>query len=135
MFRFWFFVNFKNKDGEDESADLHVVIKSDSIFDAQAQLVYQISRNPAVFAPFSYYFQYMEEWVDGKWKVVLQRSGRVEMLWTVTLDYGKSADTAKRGTLKVYADDEEGAKRAATLMVASFEYVNIVKVERDRSRA
>lgn len=57
------------------------------------------------------------------------------MLWIITIDYGKTKDTAHRGMLKVYGETEEDARRAATLMVPGFEYVNIVKIERDRSRA
>lgn len=57
------------------------------------------------------------------------------MLWIVTIDYGKTKDTAHRGMLKVFGETEEDAKRAATLQVQGFEYVNIVRIERDRSRA
>lgn len=57
------------------------------------------------------------------------------MLWTVTIDYGKTKDTAHRGQLKVFGETEEDARRAVILMVPGFEYVYIVRVERDRSRA
>lgn len=70
MFRFWFYVNFSNAVGESENDDFEVVIDTDNLFDARAQLVYQLSRNPKVFAPFVYDFQYMEQFVNGKWKAV-----------------------------------------------------------------
>lgn len=57
------------------------------------------------------------------------------MLWIITIDYGKTKDTAHRGMLKVFGETEEDARRAATLQVQGFEYVNIVRIERDRSRA
>ena len=70
MFRFWFFVVHSNAVGESENGDFAVVQDSDNIFDARAQLAYLLSRNPKVFAPFVYDFKRMEEFVDGKWKVV-----------------------------------------------------------------
>lgn len=70
MFRFWFFVVYSSAVGESQNEDFPVVMNSDNLFDAQAQLVYLLSRNPKVFAPFVYDFQYMEERVGKEWKVV-----------------------------------------------------------------
>lgn len=67
MFRFWFIVDFKDANGDSENDDFPVVQEGDSIFDARAQLVYLLSRNPKVHAPFTIDFQYMEERIAGSW--------------------------------------------------------------------
>lgn len=67
MFRFWFHVNFKNAQGEDVSDEFFVTQRSDNIFDARAELVYMSSRNPHVFATFTFGLEYVEEWKGGKW--------------------------------------------------------------------
>jgi hypothetical protein len=61
MFRFTFNVKFTNKDGGQESADFVIDRPGDNLFDARAQLVYILSRNPHVFSPFSFELISFEE--------------------------------------------------------------------------
>lgn len=62
MFRFTFVVEYATKDGENAAMTSQVELDTDNIFDARAQLVYQLSRNPHVFAPFDFTNTNIEKW-------------------------------------------------------------------------
>ena len=68
MFRFTFVVEYANKDGENAAMTSQVELDTDNIFSARAELVYRLSRNPHVFAPFTFEFVKMEEWKNGHWQ-------------------------------------------------------------------
>jgi len=68
MFRFTFVVEYTTKDGENAAMTSQVELDTDNIFDARAQLVYQLSRNPHIFAPFTFEFVKMEHWKEGHWE-------------------------------------------------------------------
>lgn len=68
MFRFTFEVDYTTKDGEKAKMTSQVQLDTDNIFSARGELVYGLSRNPHVFAPFTFEFVKMEEWKDGCWQ-------------------------------------------------------------------
>jgi hypothetical protein len=68
MFRFTFEVDYTTKDGEKAKMTSQVQLDTDNIFTARGELVYGLSRNPHVFAPFTFEFVKMEEWKDGCWQ-------------------------------------------------------------------
>lgn len=68
MFRFTFEVTYTTKNGESATMISQVHLDTDNIFSARGELVYGLSRNPHVFAPFTFEFVKMEEWKGSKWE-------------------------------------------------------------------
>ena len=68
MYRFTFEVNYTTKDGEKATMPAQVQLDTDNIFTARGELVYGLSRNPHIFAPFTFEFVKMEHWKEGRWQ-------------------------------------------------------------------
>lgn len=68
MFRFTFEVTYTNEKNESATMPVQVQLDTDNIFTARGELVYGLSRNPHIFAPFTFEFVKMEEWKDGHWQ-------------------------------------------------------------------
>lgn len=68
MFRFTFEVNYTTKDGEKATMLSQFNLDTDNIFTARGELVYGLSRNPHIFAPFTFEFVKMEHWKEGRWQ-------------------------------------------------------------------
>ena len=67
-FRFTYVVEYTTKDEQKAAMTSQVELDTDNIFSARAELVYRLSRNPHVFAPFTFEFVKMEEWKEGQWQ-------------------------------------------------------------------
>ena len=67
MFNYIFFVTYTTESEKKATDNFEVVQETQDIFAARAQLVYNLSRTPGVFAPFSFEHVMTEEFFREKW--------------------------------------------------------------------
>ena len=70
-YRTTFDVTYTTSQGAEVTEKMTVELPGDNLFDARAEMVYRLSRNPAVRAPFSLTFVKLEHFHDGKWRKIL----------------------------------------------------------------
>lgn len=72
MFRFTFEVTYTTKDGRVENMESDIDSDSDNVYSARGEMAYRLSRNPNVFAPYSFELKNVYQRICGKWEAYYQ---------------------------------------------------------------